>query len=187
MVVGLNGLLLESGDNNGSSHEVGDTPQEKRVRVGSPAVEAKGKDKLSKSVDIKESGKPDDTRLLDLSASERIFNIGKSTRDESKPDSLRMLRTGLQKEGSRLVFGVPKPGKKRVYGRSGPRGTKGKIEPKEKRMAVSKPKMYPPKKASTSNARSKRNNKGKLAPAAGRLTKVEEEKVFNGNSSKTTP
>ncbi|OMO52474.1 hypothetical protein COLO4_37161 [Corchorus olitorius] len=278
----------------------GDTPREKRVRVGSPAVEAKGKDKVSKSVDIKESGKPDDMRLLDLSASERIFNIGKSTRDESRPDSLRTMRTGLQKEGSRVIFGVPKPGKKRKFMEvskhyvadqsskshetsdpakftkylmpqgSGPRGTKGKIEPKEKRMAVSKPKVLksgkppsvssrtipqkdnlsnslvsepdddalasdvskfkdstshsenisgkqsmmefrsfsssdriaegpflfssvglstdaPPKKASTSNARSERNNKGKLAPAAGRLTKVEEEKVFNGNSSKTTP
>ncbi|KAK8266489.1 hypothetical protein V6Z11_D12G245900 [Gossypium hirsutum] len=101
-------------DNNESSRE-GDTPQEKRQRLGSPVVEAKGKDKLSKNVDIKESGKPDDTKLLDLSANKEIFNIGKSTRDESKPDSLRMIRTGLKKKGSGVVFGVPKPGKKQKF------------------------------------------------------------------------
>ncbi|KAK8323653.1 hypothetical protein V6Z12_A12G247800 [Gossypium hirsutum] len=155
-------------DNNESSRE-GDTPQEKRQRLGSPAVEAKGKDKFSKNVDIKESGKPDDTKLLDLSANKEIFNIGKSTRDESKPDSLKMIRTGLKKKGSGVVFGVPKPGKKQKFMEvskhyvadqsskthetsdsakftkylmpqgSEPRGTKNKIEPK--RMAVSKPKI----------------------------------------------
>ncbi|XP_016736904.1 uncharacterized protein [Gossypium hirsutum] len=155
-------------DNNESSRE-GDTPQEKRQRLGSPVVEAKGKDKLSKNVDIKESGKPDDTKLLDLSANKEIFNIGKSTRDESKPDSLRMIRTGLKKKGSGVVFGVPKPGKKQKFMEvskhyvadqsskthetsdsakftkylmpqgSEPRGTKNKIEPKL--MAVSKPKI----------------------------------------------
>ncbi|XWS38584.1 hypothetical protein CRYUN_Cryun19dG0143900 [Craigia yunnanensis] len=293
-----NGSWVEwssSRNNNGSSHE-GDTPQEKRLRLGSPAVEAKGKDKLSKNVEIKESWKPDDTRLLDLSASEKIFNIGKSTKDESKPDSLRMKRTGLKKEGSRVIFGVPKPGKKRKFMEvskhyvadqsskthetsdsakftkylmpqgSEPHGTKNKIEPKEKRMAVSKPKVLksgklpsvssrtiprkenlsntmvsehdavgsnvskfkdsvshtenisgkhnimefrsfsssdgaaeapvlfssvalssdaPPKKTSTSNAKSERINKGKLALAAGKLAKIEEEKGFKFNSTKT--
>ncbi|PPD82419.1 hypothetical protein GOBAR_DD20634 [Gossypium barbadense] len=155
-------------DNNESSRE-GDTPQEKRQRLGSPVVEAKGKDKLSKNVYIKESGKPDDTKLLDLSANKEIFNIGKSTRDESKPDSLRMIHTGLKKKGSGVVFGVPKPGKKQKFMEvskhyvadqsskthetsdsakftkylmpqgSEPRGTKNKIEPKL--MAVSKPKI----------------------------------------------
>ncbi|KAK8505595.1 hypothetical protein V6N12_038334 [Hibiscus sabdariffa] len=170
-------------DNNESSHE-GDTPQEKRQRLSNPAVEAKGKDKLSKNVDIKESGQPDDTRLLDLSASEEAFNIGKSTRDESKTDSLRMIRTGLKKKGSGVVFGVPKPGKKQkfmevskhyVAGQrsktcetSDPakftkylmprgselRGTKNKIEPKEKRMAISKPKMLNPGKLPSVSSRS---------------------------------
>ncbi|XP_022736145.1 uncharacterized protein LOC111289397 isoform X2 [Durio zibethinus] len=291
-----NGSWVEwssSQDNNGSTHE-GDTPQEKRPRIGSPLVEAKGKDKHSKSVGIEESVKPDDMRLLDLSASEKIFNIGKSTGDDSKPDPLRMTRTGLKKEGSRVIFGVPKPGKKRKFMEvskhydvdqrskthetsdlskftkyfmpqaSEPYGTKNKIEPKEKRMAVSKPKVLksgkppsvssrtilqkdnlsnsvssepadavaadvskfkdsvshaentsgkhnmmefgsfsssdgaaegpvlfssvalpsdaPSKKTSTANAKSKRINKGKLAPGAGKLAKIEE-KVFN--SSKT--
>ncbi|XVF13396.1 hypothetical protein REPUB_Repub08aG0204700 [Reevesia pubescens] len=283
-----------SQDNNSSAHE-GDTPQEKRPRIGSPLVEDKAKDELSKCVDIKESGKPDDTRLLDLTASEKIFNIGKSTRDDSKSDSLRMIRTGLKKEGSRVIFGVPKPGKKRKFmevskhyvadqssktretsdsGKfikylmpqaSEPRGTKNKIEPMEKRMALSKPKVLksgkppsvssrtipqkdnlsntlvsepddavatdvsefkdsvsyaenisgkhnmmefrsfsssggaaegpvlfssvalssdaPPKRTLTSNAKSERINKGKLAPAAGKLAKIEEEKVFNATKT----
>ncbi|XP_012475894.1 uncharacterized protein LOC105792061 isoform X1 [Gossypium raimondii] len=157
-------------DTNGSSHE-GDTPQEKRPRIGGPVVEARGEDKLSKSLDRKESWKPGDMRLLDLSDNEKIFNIGRSTRDENKPDSLKMVRTGLKKEGSRVIFGVPKPGKKRkfmevskhyVADQSGkthetsdsakftkylmpqgsePRETKNKIEPKDKRAAVYRPKV----------------------------------------------
>ncbi|KAA3469084.1 pheromone-processing carboxypeptidase kex1 [Gossypium australe] len=157
-------------DNNGSSHE-GDTPQEKRPRIGGPVVEARGEDKLSKSLDLKESWKPGDMRLLDLSDNEKIFNIGRSSRDENKPDSLKMVRTGLKKEGSRVIFGVPKPGKKRkfmevskhyVADQSGkthetsdsakfskylmpqgsePRETRNKIEPKDKRAAVYRPKV----------------------------------------------
>ncbi|KAL1060691.1 hypothetical protein V6Z11_1Z077700 [Gossypium hirsutum] len=157
-------------DNNGSSHE-GDTPQEKRPRIGGPVVEGRGEDKLSKSLDLKESWKPGDMRLLDLSDNEKIFNIGRSTRDENKPDSLKMVRTGLKKEGSRVIFGVPKPGKKRkfmevskhyVADQSGktheisdsakfskylmpqgsePREMKNKIEPKDKRAAVYRPKV----------------------------------------------
>ncbi|XVF51759.1 hypothetical protein PTKIN_Ptkin04bG0210300 [Pterospermum kingtungense] len=286
-----------SQDNNGPSHE-GDTPQEKRPRISSPVAEAEGKDMPSESVDIKGSEKSDDIRLLDLSAGEKIFNIGKCTRDESKPASLRMARTGLKKEGSRVIFGVPKPGKKRKFMEvskhydadpsskiqetsdsakftkylmpqvSEPRGTKNNIEPKEKRAAVPKPKVLksgkppsvssrtipqkdnssntvvsesndtvatdasklkdsashaenmsgkqnimefrsfsssdgaaegpvlfssvapssdaPPKKVSSSTSKFDRISKGKLAPAAGKLAKVEEEKVLNGNSTKTT-
>ncbi|GMI64106.1 G2484-1 protein [Hibiscus trionum] len=95
--------MSSSQDHIGSNHE-GDTPQEKRPRINSPVVETKGEDKLSKRFDLKESWKPGDMRLLDLSVDEKIFNIGKSTRDESKPDSLRMIHTGLKKEGSGVIF-----------------------------------------------------------------------------------
>ncbi|KAJ4838545.1 hypothetical protein Tsubulata_032876 [Turnera subulata] len=98
-----------------SSSLGGDTPQEKRQRVRSSVKEAKGKDKALKSTDPVVSDKPHEPTLLELSVDEKLFNIGKSTRNESKPDSLRMTRTGLQKEGSRVVFGVPKPGKKRKF------------------------------------------------------------------------
>lgn len=78
-------------------------------------MEAKGKDKTSKSTDVLDSGKPEESRLLDLSGNDKVFNIGKNSRNESKPDTTRMARTGLQKEGSRVIFGVPKPGKKRKF------------------------------------------------------------------------
>lgn len=287
--------------NNRASHE-GDTPQEKRLRLGSPTVAAKGKDKLSKGDGIVESGNPDEPTLLDLAANEKHFNIGKSGRDDNKPDALRMIRTGLQKEGSRVVFGVPKPGKKRkfmdvskhyVVDESNKvteandsvkfakylmpqsqgtvsRGWKNALrtEPKEKRPAVSRPKVLksgkpplsgrtitqkdnsassavsasedgadidhtakikdfvrhaenksgkhdnmefrslstseetaetpivfssmpsssgaPSKRGSVSNSRTERVTKGKLAPAGGKLNKIEEDKVFNGNSAKTS-
>nr|XP_027081034.1 uncharacterized protein LOC113703757 isoform X1 [Coffea arabica]XP_027081035.1 uncharacterized protein LOC113703757 isoform X1 [Coffea arabica] len=92
----------------------GDTPQEKRIKLGSPPVEGKGKSKISKNVDYAESGKPEDSRLLPLSASDKVFNVG-STRNENKPETLRTVRSGLQKEGSKVIFGVPKPGKKRKF------------------------------------------------------------------------
>ncbi|KAJ8555602.1 hypothetical protein K7X08_013098 [Anisodus acutangulus] len=87
----------------------GDTPKEKRVKLGNLASEDTGNDSLSKKTDpldpvIKE---------LPLSANEKTFNIG-SNKDDNKPNTLRTMRSGLQKEGSK-VFGVPKPGKKRKF------------------------------------------------------------------------
>ncbi|XP_052887944.1 uncharacterized protein LOC108469522 isoform X4 [Gossypium arboreum] len=200
-------------DNNGSSHE-GDTPQEKRPRIGGPVVEGRVEDKLSKSLDLKESWKPGDMRLLDLSDNEKIFNIGRSTRDENKPDSLKMVRTGLKKEGSRVIFGVPKPGKKRKFMEvskhyvadqsaadvSHAENISGKHNIMEFRSfsssdgAAKGPVLFssvafssdaPPKKNSASNAKSERVSKPKLGPASGKLAKIEEEKGSNDNSMKT--
>lgn len=277
-------------------------PQEKRIKLGSPAAEAKGKDKMLESKGVVELGKSEESRLLDLSENEKLFNVGKNTRNENKPDALRTLRTGLQKEGSRVVIGVPKPGKKRKFMEvskhyvadrgnkinepndsvkfvkylmpqgSGSRGWKNSTKSsilKEKRVAETKPRglktgkpqsvsgrtvpakdnlsinaVSAPddgtltnhsakvkdsvshaenasgkhnqfdigslsstlgtaegpilfssrasssdgssKKVSTSNAKSERANKGKLAPAGGKLAKIEEDKIFNGNSAKST-
>ncbi|KAJ8775209.1 hypothetical protein K2173_020213 [Erythroxylum novogranatense] len=279
----------------GHPTHVGDTPQEKRQRVRSPAVEAKGKDKVPKIVDSQESDKPNEPRLLDISADERIFNVGKITRDNNKPDTLRMTRTGLQKEGSRVVFGVPKPGKKRKFMevskhyvsdgsgkvnepnysakftrpmRPQPLGSRGwkntsKVEANEKQAAIPKPKVLKsgkpqyasartissrkdnllsaqvsstvecpsadhiakttdssshaentsekhnlvdmqsfsgsegdegpvlfsslslPSKKISSNAKPERVSKGKLAPAGGKLGKIEEDKVFSSHTSKS--
>ena len=71
-------------------------PQEKRIKLGSPAAEAKGKDKMLESKGVVELGKSEESRLLDLSENEKLFNVGKNTRNENKPDALRTLRTGLQ-------------------------------------------------------------------------------------------
>ncbi|OVA03189.1 Agenet-like domain [Macleaya cordata] len=101
-------------------HE-GDTPQEKRAKLGTsgaeidPAIEARGKDKMTKHMGIEDSGKPETSRPLALSAKEKIFTIGKNIREDNNSDALGTKRIGLQKEGSRVVFGVPKPGKKRKF------------------------------------------------------------------------
>ncbi|KAL5186565.1 hypothetical protein HKD37_05G012401 [Glycine soja] len=102
------------GAGDSSTHE-GDTPHEKRPKLGSPAVEVKGKDRIPKGTNAVESANPGELRLLDLTENDRVFNIGKYSKNENKSDAHRMVRTGLQKEGSRVIFGVPKPGKKRKF------------------------------------------------------------------------
>ncbi|KVH95523.1 Agenet-like domain-containing protein [Cynara cardunculus var. scolymus] len=89
----------------------GETPKEKRMKLASP-VKDKGKDKSPKIVDLVESGRHEELGTLPLSAQESSFNVGKSTRDEN---NLRKMRSGLQKEGARVIFGVPKPGKKQKF------------------------------------------------------------------------
>ncbi|KAJ1390090.1 Agenet-like domain [Sesbania bispinosa] len=94
----------------------GDTPCQKRPKLGNLAVElVKGKDKISEGIDAVGSANPSESRLLNLTENDKVFNIGKNSKNENKPGVHRMVRTGLQKEGSRVIFGVPKPGKKRKF------------------------------------------------------------------------
>ncbi|CAK9181921.1 unnamed protein product [Ilex paraguariensis] len=93
----------------------GDTPNEKRLKLGSSVIEGKAADKTLKNTDLVESEKHEEPRLFPLAANERLFNDGKSPRDGNKLGALRTMRSGLQKEGSRVIFGVPKPGKKRKF------------------------------------------------------------------------
>ncbi|KAF8032808.1 hypothetical protein BT93_D1636 [Corymbia citriodora subsp. variegata] len=156
---------------NVQTHLEGDMPQEKRARLGTPGLESKGKDKVQESVQVLEPGNPQVVDSLDLTAKEKTFNIGKKNTIESRMDRLKSARTGLRKEGSRVVIGVPKPGKKRKFmevskhyvgnqktdelndsvklanylmpQRSGPRGWKNfsKDDTKEKRPVESKSKI----------------------------------------------
>ncbi|XP_058225361.1 uncharacterized protein LOC131334393 isoform X2 [Rhododendron vialii] len=109
------GEWIESRSKDKGPSTQGDTPQEKRLKLGIPAIENREKDKMSNNIEFGESEKPEESRLLPLSANEKVFNVGKNIEDQNKPGALRTLRTGLQKEGSRVVFGVPKPGKKRKF------------------------------------------------------------------------
>ncbi|MCI18473.1 serine-rich adhesin for platelets-like, partial [Trifolium medium] len=100
------------GANNSLTNE-GDTPREKRPKLGSPARElVKGKDKASKVTDAAELANPSELRFFNLTEDDKVFNVGKNNKNEKKPDSHRLARSGLQKEGPRVIFGVPKPGKK---------------------------------------------------------------------------
>lgn len=110
----------------------GDTPKDKRQKLGRP--DAENHPKL-KSIDLGKqsanlqtgiSGKLEESRPLLLSDKDKIFSVGKST-DGGSLNAPKMRRTG-QKEGSRVVFGVPKPGKKRKFMEVSKHYVTGKIE-----------------------------------------------------------
>nr|XP_018450452.1 PREDICTED: uncharacterized protein LOC108821951 [Raphanus sativus] len=103
-----------SGENISSSHE-GDTPKEKRPRLGPPAPVAEGKYTKMETADDPDLGKKPQTGVLDLGVSETTFNIGTSTREAGNPGPPRMKRTGLQTQGAKVIYGVPKPGKTRKF------------------------------------------------------------------------
>ncbi|XP_073055785.1 protein SWOLLEN 1-like isoform X3 [Primulina eburnea] len=90
----------------------GDTPIEKRPKLGSNDMETKRKGELSKAINFAEVDKAE--HRLPLSAEETAFNVG-STRVGKKPDMGRTMRYGFQKEGSKVLIGVPKPGKKKKF------------------------------------------------------------------------
>ncbi|KAK1435929.1 hypothetical protein QVD17_01702 [Tagetes erecta] len=91
----------------------GNIPQEKRLKLGSPIVESKRKAESSENIDFVHPRKQDESKPLSLSTHESIFNVG-STRD-NKVKTQRTMRSGLQKEGSGVIFGVPKPGRKQKF------------------------------------------------------------------------
>ncbi|XP_056852946.1 uncharacterized protein LOC130502219, partial [Raphanus sativus] len=103
-----------SRENISSSHE-GDTPKEKRPRLGPPAPVSEGKDTKMETADDPDLGKMPQTGVLDLGVSETTFNIGTSTREAGNPGPPRMKRTGLQTQGAKVIYGVPKPGKTRKF------------------------------------------------------------------------
>lgn len=86
----------------------GDTPKEKRKKIETRGVESNGKDK------VVESANPKKSNFLGVTDSDKEFNIGKD-KDESKMDKSRTRRAGLRKHDAKVVFGVPKPGKKQKF------------------------------------------------------------------------
>ncbi|CAL4940592.1 unnamed protein product [Urochloa decumbens] len=102
-----------------SNSNKGDSPLEKRQRTDlhqaggdlSIAGEAGGP---SKDKNTNNAKKPEELNPLALSQQDMVFNIGKSVVD-NKSDALAFKRPGLQKEGSKVVYGVPKHGKKKKF------------------------------------------------------------------------
>ena len=68
----------------------------------------------SKDKNTNNAKKPEELKPLSLSQGEIVFNIGKSV-VENKSDAPAFRRPGLQKEGSKVVYGVPKHGKKKKF------------------------------------------------------------------------
>ncbi|XP_020094162.1 uncharacterized protein LOC109714130 isoform X2 [Ananas comosus] len=91
-------------DKNTKPYE-GDSPYEKRQRLG----------QLESESHLDNSKKPEEFGHFNVSEKDRIFTMGKNVRKEDSTGALGVKRTGLQKEGSRVVFGVPRPGKKRKF------------------------------------------------------------------------
>lgn len=112
----IDGKWIEYSTSRGqNTSEQSDTPQEKRQKLGISALATKAKDKESNNVDSA-IAKPEQSKFFTLSTSERTFDIGKTTNDDNKRATRRPLRTNQQKEGTGVVFGVPKPtGKKRKF------------------------------------------------------------------------
>src|SRR4051812_3278738 len=94
----------------------GVAPREKRTKLGSPAQElVKGKDKTLKGTYASESANPSELRLLNLNEDHKVFNVGKNIKNEKNSDAHRLARSGLQKEGPKVIFGVPKQGRKKKF------------------------------------------------------------------------
>ncbi|XP_058757717.1 uncharacterized protein LOC131630977 isoform X2 [Vicia villosa] len=101
---------------NDSPTNEGVAPREKRTKLGSPAQElVKGKDKTLKGTYASESANPSELRLLNLNEDHKVFNVGKNIKNEKNSDAHRLARSGLQKEGPKVIFGVPKQGRKKKF------------------------------------------------------------------------
>lgn len=77
-------------------------------------MESKTNKTSSENIDLVDPQKQEEPKTLSLSTHESVFNIG-TIKDNKKVTALRTIRSGLQKEGSRVIFGVPKPGKKQKF------------------------------------------------------------------------
>ncbi|XP_071727710.1 uncharacterized protein [Rutidosis leptorrhynchoides] len=110
------GKWIEWSSLKGCRSSEGDTPHEKRLKVGNPVVDGKEKGNISSIViDLGERGRPKDSKILTSSAHRSLFDVGKSSKNENKLNTHRTMKTGIQKERSRVVFGIPKPGKKQKF------------------------------------------------------------------------
>lgn len=82
--------------------------------VDSQVDVARGEGKLSRVPCNDDLKRPEGSSLI-LSEKDRIFSVGKVSIEDKNSNLLKMKRTGPQKEGSRVVIGVPKPGKRRKF------------------------------------------------------------------------
>nr|XP_043629576.1 uncharacterized protein LOC122600862 isoform X4 [Erigeron canadensis] len=100
----------------GGRSSEGETPHEKRQKFGDHILESKEKGKESSIViDLVEAGRHQDASVLPSSVQGSSFDIGKSSKNENNLNTHRTMKSSIQKDRSRVVFGVPKPGKKQKF------------------------------------------------------------------------
>ncbi|URE05726.1 CCT motif [Musa troglodytarum] len=113
----------------------GDTPNEKRQKLGQ--VDANNKSEIaegemgtmSTNVHTDGSRKLEESRQLGTLGKDVIISFGNDVGGANNTDALKVRRAGLQKIGSKkMVFGVPKPGKKRKFMEVSKHYTKDKTE-----------------------------------------------------------
>ncbi|RWW83554.1 hypothetical protein BHE74_00007935 [Ensete ventricosum] len=112
----------------------GDTPNEKRQKLGQ--VDANNNSEIaegemgtmSRNDHTDGSGKLEESRQLSTLGKDVIISFGNDVGGANNTDTLKVRRAGLQKIGSKMVFGVPKPGKKRKFMEVSKHYTKDKTE-----------------------------------------------------------
>nr|XP_009400686.1 PREDICTED: uncharacterized protein LOC103984852 isoform X1 [Musa acuminata subsp. malaccensis]XP_018681961.1 PREDICTED: uncharacterized protein LOC103984852 isoform X1 [Musa acuminata subsp. malaccensis] len=101
--------------------ERGDTPYGKHAKLGhfnstnKSETGEEGMTTLSSNIRTDDSRKLEELRPLNLSAKDLTFSVGSNVGEDNNTDVFKVRRAGLQKDGSKVVFGVPKPGKKRKF------------------------------------------------------------------------
>ncbi|RWW56809.1 hypothetical protein BHE74_00036442 [Ensete ventricosum] len=70
---------------------------------------------LLKNICADDSRKLEESGPPNLSEKYVTFAVGKNLGEDKNANALKVRRAGLQKDGSKVVFGVPKPGKKRKF------------------------------------------------------------------------
>ncbi|KAG9452277.1 hypothetical protein H6P81_005181 [Aristolochia fimbriata] len=99
----------------------GDAPQEKRQKLGrhEGGMNSQGVNRsdeiLGKDISVDDSRKTGQSWSRMLTEKDKMFTVGKGVVEENNSDALKVKRIGLQTEGSKVIFGVPKPGKKRKF------------------------------------------------------------------------
>ncbi|XP_009400640.2 uncharacterized protein LOC103984704 isoform X2 [Musa acuminata AAA Group] len=98
-----------------------DTPHEKRQKLGrldsknKSEIGEEGTGTVSKNICADDSRKLEESGPPNLSERYETFAVGKNLGEDKNANALKVRRAGLQKDGSKVVFGVPKPGKKRKF------------------------------------------------------------------------
>ncbi|XP_057828470.2 uncharacterized protein LOC131039690 isoform X2 [Cryptomeria japonica] len=98
------------------AHEDG-LPSEKRHKVDKQDNDGqtKGKDKLQKIPNLEEAKKMQELNALMASGKDKSLTNVKNSSFDGSLAGIRVNQLGLQKEGSKVIFGVPKPTKKRKF------------------------------------------------------------------------
>eukprot|EP00252_Welwitschia_mirabilis_P026609 TRINITY_DN877_c0_g2_i8.p1 TRINITY_DN877_c0_g2~~TRINITY_DN877_c0_g2_i8.p1 ORF type:complete len:2300 (+),score=608.25 TRINITY_DN877_c0_g2_i8:478-7377(+) len=100
----------------GKGHHEGGLPTEKRRKVDSlETIAATGRGRPQRIPNVEEAKKMQELNSVMTSCNDRNLMSSKSSAHDHVAGSVKVSNIGLLKEGSKVVFGVPKPTKKRKF------------------------------------------------------------------------